>query len=105
MTSVNELNAITRTRKELQEQLHSRFGALLIAVYKLPLEYRIEVMEQYETNYQNMVQMKELLQSPVIKKYMEPEKDFVEQQDTQEADWNRTQAEERLSDQFDHPKD
>ena len=55
MTSVNELNAITRTRKELQNQLHSRFGALLIAVYKLPLEQRIEVMEQYEKNYQTML--------------------------------------------------
>jgi hypothetical protein len=28
-----------------------------------------------------------------------------EHQDTQEADFERTQNEERLSDQFDHPKD
>lgn len=95
MTSVNELNAITRTRKELQDQLHSRFGALLIAVYKLPLEQRIEVMTQYEKNYQTML----------TEKGMEPDMPFIDPQDTQEADWNRTQSEERLSEQFDHPKD
>lgn len=45
MTHINELNERTRNQR-----IHDDFGALLIAVYKLPLEQRKVVLEQFEKN-------------------------------------------------------
>jgi len=45
MTSVNELNERTRNQR-----IRDDFGALLIAVYRLPLEQRKVVLEQFEMN-------------------------------------------------------
>ena len=45
MTSVNELNERTRNQR-----IRDDFGALLIAVYRLPLEQRKVVLEQFEKN-------------------------------------------------------
>lgn len=50
MTDVNTLNERTRNQR-----LHDDFGALLIAVYKLPLEQRKVVLEQYEKNRRTMI--------------------------------------------------
>lgn len=45
MTSVNEMNERTRNQR-----IRDDFGALLIAVYRLPLEQRKIVLEQFEKN-------------------------------------------------------
>lgn len=49
MTDVNSLNERTRQEANRRETA-DRLSALLIAVYKLPLEPRKVVLEQYEHN-------------------------------------------------------
>lgn len=49
MTDVNTLNERTRT-----QHIGDRLAALLIAVYKLPLEQRTDVLAAYEKNLQNI---------------------------------------------------
>ena len=45
MTDVNTLNERTANQR-----IRDDFGALLIAVYRLPIEQRIVVLEQFEKN-------------------------------------------------------
>jgi len=53
MTEVNTLNE--RTRQEAQSrETNDRLAALLIAVYRLPMEQRKPVLEQYERNLETM---------------------------------------------------
>lgn len=54
MTHVNQLNAETRLKANLEET-GDRLAALLIAIYRLPLEQRKLVMEQYEHNHAEIV--------------------------------------------------
>lgn len=49
MTHVNELNERTRNQR-MNQRIRDDFGALLIAVYRLPLEQRKIVLEQFEKN-------------------------------------------------------
>lgn len=49
MTDVNTLNAETRLKDQLTKT-NDHMVALLVAVYKLPLEQRKIVLEQYEKN-------------------------------------------------------
>lgn len=53
MTDVNTLNERTKLEAQNQETA-DRLTALLIAVYKLPLEQRKPVLEQYERNLETM---------------------------------------------------
>lgn len=96
--NVEALNAQERERKNNLET-QDRLSSLLIAVYRLPLKPRKLVLEQYETNYQNIIteRMRDDLN-------FRPEP-FIEQQDTQEADFERTQREERADQEANHPKD
>lgn len=53
MTGVNEMNERTR-----HERTGDHLAALLIAVYRLPLESRKIVLEQYEKNLNNIARSK-----------------------------------------------
>lgn len=96
--NVEALNAQERERKNHLET-QDRLSSLLIAVYRLPLEPRTQLLEQYEKNYQNI---KTERMRDDLNFHPEP---FVEDQDTQKADFERTQYEERTSEQFDNPKE
>lgn len=50
MTDVNTLNERTRNQR-----VHDDFAALLIAVYRLPLEQRMVVLKQWEKNKRTMI--------------------------------------------------
>lgn len=62
MTDVNTLNERTRLLA-LHKQTGDRLVALLVAVYKLPLEQRKIVLEQYEENYERIAKGKEAAQA------------------------------------------
>jgi rubrerythrin len=53
MTDINTLNERTRQEAAIQET-GDRLAALLIAVYRLPLEQRKVVLAQYERNLETM---------------------------------------------------
>lgn len=53
MTDVNTLNERTRLEK-IHKETGDRLAALLIAVYRIPLEQRTLVLEQYERNLKNI---------------------------------------------------
>jgi hypothetical protein len=53
MTDVNTLNAETRLKKQFSET-NDRLSALLIAVYKLPLEQRTPLLELYNSELERI---------------------------------------------------
>lgn len=65
MTDVNTLNERTKQEAEqklLRERLEytgDKLAALLIAIYRLPLEQRTVVLEQYEHNFQEILANKQ----------------------------------------------
>lgn len=54
MTHINQLNAETRLKANI-EDVGDRLAALLIAVYRLPIDQRKLVLTQMEHNYEEMV--------------------------------------------------
>lgn len=53
---MRRLNVYVPDEADLNRQLQQRFGALLIAVYTLPVRERQRVMQRYELNYLNMME-------------------------------------------------
>ena len=92
MTSINELNGYNKGYSaglvKGTKTYRAHYVSLLIAVRALPEDMQEKVQHHYKRNFKNM----------------EPDAPFVPEGDTQEADHERTQQEERVADQFDNPK-